>query len=117
MLRPTRSPVLARAALLLPLFLLSPAHGAGDSKDVWVEVRSPDFVVASNAGEKQARHIAREFEEIRSVYHDALPKMRLDLGKPIIILAAKNENSMKALIPEEWEVKGHIHHSGLYLPG
>src|SRR2546423_1036253 len=117
MLRSTRSPVLARAALLLSIFLLSAAHGTGDSKDIWVEVRSPDFVVASNAGEKQARHVAREFEEIRSVYHDALPKMRLDLGKPIIILAAKNENSMRALIPEEWEAKGHIHHTGLYQQG
>ena len=82
-----------------------------------MEVRSPDFVVASNAGEKQARHVAREFEEIRSVYHDALPRMRLDLGKPIIILAAKNENSMRALLPEYWEAKGRVHPGGLYVTG
>jgi tetratricopeptide (TPR) repeat protein len=108
-------PAFARSALLLPLALLPAARSSGDSKDTWVEVRSPDFVVASNAGEKQARHVAREFEEIRSIYHDALPKLRLDLGKPIIILAAKNENSTKALLPEEWEAKGHIHHAGMYV--
>jgi tetratricopeptide (TPR) repeat protein len=112
----TRSLALARGAFIFLALLLPSAHGSADSRDIWVEVRSPDFVVASNAGEKQARHVAREFEEIRSVYHDALPKMRLDLGKPIIILAAKNENSMKALLPEYWEQKGRLHPAGLYLP-
>ncbi|HTQ97476.1 MAG TPA: hypothetical protein VMH89_11760 [Candidatus Acidoferrum sp.] len=33
-----------------------------NSKDVWVEVRSPNFVVISNAGDKEARKIADQFE-------------------------------------------------------
>src|SRR5271165_1457704 len=82
------------------------ATPADDAKDVWLEVRSPHFVVASNAGEKQARQVAQQFEEIRGVFQTAFPKLRLDPGKPIIILAAKNENSMKALIPGFYEQKG-----------
>lgn len=93
------------------------AINADDAKEVWVEVRSPHFAVSSNAGEKQARHVAQQFEEIRGVFHAAFPKLRLDPGKPILILAAKNENSMKALLPGYWEQKGHVHPAGIYIPG
>jgi len=31
----------------------------------WIEVRSPHFTVDSNAGEKEARKIADQFEQIR----------------------------------------------------
>ena len=94
-----------------------PSALADDSKDVWVEVRSPHFVVASNAGEKQARHVAQQFEEIRGTFQVAFPKLRLDLGKPVIILATKNENSLKILLPAYWEQKGSVHPAGIYIPG
>jgi hypothetical protein len=42
------------------------AHG-----DTWVEVRSPNFTVISNAPEKEARKIAGQFEEIRRVFQNA----------------------------------------------
>lgn len=93
------------------------AISADEAKEVWVEVRSPNFAVSSNAGEKQARHVAQQFEEIRGVFHAAFPKLRLDPGKPILILAAKNENTMKALLPGYWEQKGHVHPAGIYIPG
>jgi tetratricopeptide (TPR) repeat protein len=35
----------------------------------------------------------------------------------VLILAAKNENTMKLLLPEDWEVKGHVHPAGLYQEG
>jgi hypothetical protein len=104
-------------SLALVLSLLPFAASAGDTKDNWVEVRSANFLVDSNAGEKEAHHVAKQFEEIRGVYREAFPKLRLDLGKPIIILAVKNENSMKALLPAYWEQKGRVHPAGLYLPG
>jgi hypothetical protein len=34
------------------------AFGAADPNQGWIEVRSPHFVVSSNAGEKEARRIA-----------------------------------------------------------
>ena len=107
------------ASLALALLLLAapaPAN-ADDAKEVWVEVRSPHFVVSSNGGEKQARHVAQQFEEIRGVFQSAFSKLRVDPGKPILILAAKNENTMKALLPEYWEQKGHVHPAGIYISG
>lgn len=104
-------------ALLLAYcgLLFSPALWAAH-EDTWVEVRSPNFTVISNAGEKEARKIADQFEEIREVFHNTFVKMRVDLGKPVIIFAVKNEDSLKTLLPAFWEAKGHMRPAGVYQP-
>jgi Flp pilus assembly protein TadD len=90
---------------------------ANDPNLGWIEVRSPHFVVASNAGEKEARRVADQFEQIRALFHTAFPNLRVDPAEPVLILAAKNESTMKMLLPEEWEVKAHVHPGGLYQQG
>jgi Flp pilus assembly protein TadD len=84
--------------------------------DNWIEVRSPHFTVQSNASEKEARKVADQFEQIRNMFHSAFASLRVDPPQPILIVAAKNENTIKLSLPEEWEVKGHIHHAGMYQP-
>jgi tetratricopeptide (TPR) repeat protein len=91
--------------------------GTSDPNQGWIEVRSPHFVVSSNAGERDARRIADQFEQIRGLFHAAFPNLRVDPAQPVLILAAKNENTMKLLLPEDWEVKGHVHPAGLYQQG
>ena len=105
---------LAALATLLPC---TGALGASDPNQGWIEVRSPHFVVSSNAGEKEARRVADQFEQIRALFHTAFPNLRVDPAEPVLILAAKNENTMKLLLPEDWEVKGHVHPAGLYQQG
>jgi tetratricopeptide (TPR) repeat protein len=104
----------AAVATLLPFHC---AFGAGDPNDGWVEVRSAHFVVSSNAGDREARRIADQFEQIRALFHAAFANLRVDPAQPVLILAAKNENTMKMLLPEDWEVKGHVHPAGLYQQG
>jgi len=113
-LRPVRS-IVSAVLMVLPACGLAPAITR--AKDVWIEVRSPNFTVISNSGEKEARKIADEFEQFREVFHNTLPKLRVDLGKPLIILAVRNEDSLKVLLPGYWETKGHAHPVGLYAPG
>ena len=62
-------PMSKRLFLLLPVLAaaLAPAR---DKPDNWIEVRSPHFVVTTNANEKQGRRIADQFERMRSVFHD-----------------------------------------------
>lgn len=90
---------------------------AAEKPETWVEVRSPHFIVASNGGEKHARRIAEQFEQVRAVFQKALNNIRVDPGQPIIILAAKNEKTLKALLPEFWERKGSRHPAGMFVPG
>ena len=100
--------ILCLASFLAPLVT---------GKESWAEVRSPNFIVISNSGDKEARRIADQFEQFREVFHNSLPQLRLDLGKPLIIFAVKNEDSLKLLLPGYWEVKGRAHPAGLYVPG
>jgi Flp pilus assembly protein TadD len=104
---------LAAAAILCCASVL----GASDPNVGWVEVRSAHFVVSTNSGEKEGRRIADQFEQIRTLFHNAFGNLRVDPGQPVLILAAKNENTMKMLLPEDWEVKGHVHPAGLYQQG
>ena len=80
----------------------------------WVEVRSGHFVVASNASESDARGVAEDFEQIRSLFHTTFPELRVDPAQPIVILAARDEATMKLIAPEEWGGEGHIRPSGLF---
>ena len=107
------------AAVSCLLLLLSPVcrPAAAASKDTWIEIRSPNFTVISNAGEKEARKIADQFERFREVFHSTFPQLRVDLGKPLVIFAVKNEDSLKLLLPGYWEVKGRAHPAGIYTPG
>lgn len=90
---------------------------AADVNQGWVEVRSAHFTVVTNASEKEGRRVADQFEQIRAMFHNALPTLRTDPPQPIVIVAAKNENTMKLLVPEDWETKGHVHPAGLYQQG
>src|SRR6266403_3389528 len=116
MLNIMTSGLLPSRFLTYPLTRLLVSHSAV-AADNWIEVRSPHFTVQTNAGEKEARRVADQFEQIRNMFHSAFSSMRVDPGQPIVIVAAKNENTLKLFLPEEWEAKGHIHHAGLYQPG
>lgn len=95
-------------------FLLLPATLV--SADRWVEVRSAHFTVCSNSSESEARRIANQMEEIREVFLTTLPELRVDPGKPIIVIAVRNEDSLRLLLPDYWATKDRMHPAGIYLP-
>jgi tetratricopeptide (TPR) repeat protein len=97
------------------LMLVPTANGqTGEARERWVEVRTAHFVVASNAGEADARGVAEDFEEIRALFHGTFPELRVDPAQPIVIVAARDEATMKTLAPEEWGDEQHIRPSGLF---
>ena len=103
-----------RLFLLLPIFAaaLSPAR---DKAETWTEISSPHFIVVTNASEKQGRRVADQFERMRSVFHVAFPKLKIDPGSPIIVLAIKDEKDFKALEPTAYLAKGSLKLGGLFL--
>jgi hypothetical protein len=54
--------------------LWSQASFAGDPQ--WVEIRSPNFSVITDAGAKRGRDVALHFEQMRSVFGTLKPKAR-----------------------------------------
>src|SRR6266403_6242385 len=92
---------LARGLLALCMLLCGRA-AANDRPDTWIQVRSPHFVVASDVGEKRARRIAQQFEQLRGVFHSSFPSFRADPGQPILIVAVNDEEAMKEWLPQYW---------------
>lgn len=111
-------PLPSRFALCILFYaccsFLIPASRAADN---WIEVKSTHFTIATNAGSKDARKILDQFELFRATFLTAFPSLRVDPAQPMIILAAKNENAMKELLPEEYATKGHIRHAGMFQRG
>jgi len=78
---------------LVVLAAFVPSLSAAD--DPWIEVKSPNFTVVSNAGEGRARNVAWQFEQIRAAIQIGWPWARVQLDRPVVVVAAKDENSMK----------------------
>jgi tetratricopeptide (TPR) repeat protein len=103
-----------RIFLLVTLFAALLASGR-DKPQNWLEVRSPHFIVLSDSSEKQARHVADQFERMRLVFHAMFPQAHVDPGTPIVVLAVKDKKDFQALEPEAYLAKGQIELAGLFL--
>ena len=104
-----------RRLLILAIFLLTAQAWARDSAPAWVEVRSPHFRVVTDAGEKQGRHIADQFERMRWVFQTLFPKANVDPIAPITVIAVRNQRGFQPLEPEAYRAKGTVNLAGLFL--
>ena len=117
----TAMPRLAVRACFVTIILLiglaTPTAAPAAKSQPWLELRSPNFVVVTNANEKQARRVAYQFEMIRAVLREYFGINGSGKDQPIIIIAAKDEDTLKTLLPEFWAKKGSGHPAGIYLRG
>jgi tetratricopeptide (TPR) repeat protein len=90
---------------------------AGAKRESWIEVRSPHFVAYSDAGEAEARRTLEGFEGIRSVFNAILPGLNVDLHKPVVVIVAENEASMRRFVPDQFAGKDPKRSSGMYMRG
>src|SRR5215831_6787061 len=74
------------------------------AQGTWVEISSPHFSVVSNAGDGRAREIAWQFEQVRSAIVAGWPWARTELDRPVLVIAAKDESTMKSLLQLRDEV-------------
>lgn len=84
---------------LAVVILLLPLRSLAAAADSWVEVQSPHVVVRSNAGEKVASRTARQFEVFRVALAELWPWARVDPGVPLLVYAARDEASLRDLVP------------------
>src|SRR5208283_2440462 len=108
-----------RSRLLLCMglaMLCVPRPSAAEHHENWIEIKAPHFTVYSNGGEGDGRDAALEFEEIRALFQHLYPRLRVDSGKPTIIFAIKNEDSLKLFIPSYGQNSKSMHIGGFYHP-
>jgi TPR repeat protein len=99
----------------LAIGLVASAPGATHSRaaERWIEARSPAFTVVSDGGEKDARRVLAQFEQVRALLQEVWPGARLDGARPVTILAVRDEAGLRALLPSFWENKGAFHPAGV----
>jgi tetratricopeptide (TPR) repeat protein len=105
------------APLALCLVLSTAASGVVAGERPWVEVRSPHFTVVSDAGDRSARRVAWQFEQVRAVLQKLWPWARVASGKPVVVFAARDEITLKGLVPKFWETKGGMRPASVFVSG
>ncbi|MFL6279721.1 MAG: tetratricopeptide repeat protein [Vicinamibacterales bacterium] len=108
-----RTAAAAIAVLTLLGLTSAPARGA----ETWTEMKSAHFTAWSKAGDRSTRDLLWQLEQIRFAVATLWPWARTDLTKPMLVIAVKDEQSMKVLAPGYWERKGGVHPASLWLSG
>jgi len=83
--------------VLAILTLCSICSFAGDPQ--WVEVRSPNFSVITDAGDKRGRDVALHFEQMRAVFGTLMIKANVNLAVPLQIVAFRSSKEMRQMAP------------------
>ena len=106
---------MSRAICLAVAVVLGAASQAPAAEKPWIEARSRRFTVVTNGSERDARATLRQFEQIHAVFQAVAAGTPMDAGKPFTIIAARDEETMKRLLPAFWERKGGMRPGGVFF--
>jgi tetratricopeptide (TPR) repeat protein len=106
-----------RLILLVTGLVLTVVAEAVGGDRAWLEVKSPHFRVITNGTAADARHVAHEFEQLRYVFATEFPSFRLESGAPLLVVAARDEQTAKGLEPEAWKLKDAAKPAGVFHHG
>ena len=82
-------------------------HPSPASAQTWREIQSPHFRVITDGSEKDGRDVAKEFEQMRSVFATLFKNPVLDTGAPLLIVAV-HQPGLQALAPIFWKQRDKI---------
>ena len=84
-----------RAAVLTLPFISFPALALPPPNEPWIQVRSPSFLLFSNAGERHTRNITTDLERLRSALAQLNPDLTLSSPQPTCIYVFRNDGSFR----------------------
>jgi tetratricopeptide (TPR) repeat protein len=70
------------------------------SAQSYVEVRTPNFTLATDLGEAQARNLAEHFEQVRSAFGIFFNKREIAVPLPLTIVAFKSSRDFQQFVPK-----------------
>src|SRR4029078_10064839 len=103
MITSSRRRRLLACACAVALLSVGPACAA----DQWIEMTSAHFTITSNAGKGPTSTLVWQLEQVRSELGVLWPWLKIDLNRPLVVFALKDEQSLKALAPAFWEKKNN----------
>lgn len=69
------------------------------AKDVWIQVKSTNFHLISNAGERETKQTAFKLEQFRYLLSQIFPQAQLNPSVPTTVVVFKNAKSFKPFLP------------------
>ncbi len=113
-----RNPTLFRTTVLALAVLtgVGQVTAAAPQHPTWIEVRTPNFQIVSDAPEAKVQQLARDFELVRQVFLQAAPGLENRAALPLLVLAARNEKTLQSLLPKYWEGR-RARPSAVYVGG
>src|SRR5215203_1406546 len=91
--------------LLLPLavsfclLLVVSQHNTVAAKDTWVSVRTKNFLLIGNGGEKDIKKVGAKLEQFREVFTRLFPNMRFNTPVPTTVIVFKSDSSYAPFKP------------------
>ncbi len=101
--------------LVCLLLVCAPPGRTSAAAENWFEIKSPNFTVWANANDGATRSVVWQLEQVRHVAKSLWPWIRIDLPRPMTVLALKDEQSMKAMAPAFWEVKNGVRPASVWV--
>ena len=86
-----------RAVLVFMLLLVAQTSAAGDAP--WLEVKTEHFRVITDAGEKNGREVATNFEKMRAAYGLLFGREKINETVPLQIIAFRNTKEFRQYSP------------------
>jgi tetratricopeptide (TPR) repeat protein len=95
---------------LLLLLTIAPAQHAVSAKDKWISVRSRNFFLIGNAGEKEVREVAIRLEQFREVFTRLFPTAKFTSPVSTTVVVFKSDSSYRPF-------KSKPNSAGYFQPG
>ena len=86
------------AVSLCLLFVVSQYNTAA-AKDTWVSVRTKNFLLIGNGGEKDVKKVGLKLEQFREVFTHLFPGMRFNTPVPTTVIVFKSDSSYAPFKP------------------
>ena len=97
-------------AVSLCLFVVVSQNTTVTAKDSWVSVRTKNFFMIGNAGEKDIRKVGLKLEQFREVFTRLFPKLKFNTPVPTTVIVFKSDSSYGPFKP-------HANTAGYFQPG
>lgn len=85
--------------LLFSLPLVSKLPASAAPKELWVSVRSKNFLLLGNASEKDIRRVGTRLEQFREVFSKLFPKANVNSPVPMRVIIFKNRAAYQPFMP------------------
>ncbi len=102
------------ATLAALVCLLCSPHTA-TAKETWTSVRTKNFRLVGNAGEKDIRRVATRLEQFRQIFGLLLPKVNFSAPVPTTVIVFKDDGAYKPFKPLYRGKPANV--SGYFQPG